>query len=105
MRQFPFRRRRKLNSACSIKLLCHHANFIRELYILHRRDLGMAAACGSALHAETRPEARLAQGRRHADAEAAERVGKADRGRLMAVTSTWGWVSSHFRSILDLKGP
>ena len=52
--------------------------------ILHRRDLGMAAAGRSALHAETRPEARLAQGGRHADAEAAERVGKADRGRRFA---------------------
>ena len=52
--------------------------------ILHRRDLGMAAACRSALHAEAWPKARLAQRGRHADAKAAERVGKADRGRRFA---------------------
>ncbi len=47
--------------------------------IFHRPDLGVAAARGSALHAEARAKARLAQGGGDADAETAERIAQ---GRL-----------------------
>ena len=54
-----------------------------QVDVLHRHDLGIAAAGGAALDAEDRAERRLTQGGRHRFADAVQAVGKADRrGRL-----------------------
>ena len=55
-----------------------------EVDVLHRHDLGVAAAGGAALHAERRPERRLAQAQHRLLADVVERVGEADRGRGLA---------------------
>ena len=56
-----------------------------EVDVLHRHDLGVAAASGAALHAERRPERRLAQAQHRLLADVVEGVGEADRGRGLAL--------------------
>ena len=69
-----------------------------EVDLLHRRDLGTAAAGGAALHAEAGPEAplaqadhrlaaerRLAQAHHRPRADPAQRVAEADHGRRLAL--------------------
>ena len=51
---------------------------------VHRHDLGEAAAGRAALHAEARPERRLAQADDRLAADAVERVAEADRRRRLA---------------------
>ena len=56
-----------------------------EVDVLHRHDLGIAAAGRAALHAEGRAEARLAQAQHRLLADVVERVGEADRGGGLAL--------------------
>ena len=56
-----------------------------QVDVLHRHDLGIAAAGGAALHAEGRAERRLAQAQHRLLADVIERVGQADRGRGLAL--------------------
>jgi hypothetical protein len=51
-----------------------------EIDVLHRHDLGIAAAGGAALDAEAGPETRLAQAQHRLLADVVEGVGEADRG-------------------------
>ena len=50
-----------------------------EVDVLHRHDLGIAAAGGAALHAERRAERGLAQAQHRLLADVVERVGQSDR--------------------------
>ena len=56
-----------------------------EVDVLHRHDLRVAAAGRAALHAEHRPERRLAQADHRLLADLVERVAEADRGRGLAL--------------------
>ncbi len=56
-----------------------------EVDVLHRHDLGVAAAGRAALHAEGRAERRLAQAQHRLLADVVERVGEADRGGGLAL--------------------
>ena len=56
-----------------------------QVDVLHRHDLGVAAAGSSALHAERGPERRLAQAEHRLLADVVERVGQPDRGRGLAL--------------------
>ena len=56
-----------------------------QIDVLHRHDLGVAAAGGAALHAERRAERRLAQAQHRLLADVVERVGQADRRRGLAL--------------------
>ena len=56
-----------------------------EVDVLHRHDLGIAAAGGAALDAEAGPEARLAQADDRLLADGVEAVAQADRGRGLAL--------------------
>ena len=56
-----------------------------EVDVLHRDDLGVAAAGGSPLHAEARPERGLAQRDDRALAEAVERLAEAHGRRRLAL--------------------
>ena len=56
-----------------------------EVDVLHRHDLGIAAAGGAALHAEAGPEARLAQADDRLLADMVQRVAEADRRRRLAL--------------------
>ena len=54
-----------------------------EVDVLHRHDLGIAAAGGAAFHAERRPERGLADAQHRLLADIIKRIGQADgRGRL-----------------------
>ena len=55
-----------------------------EVDVLHRHDLGIAAAGRAALHAEAGPERGLAQADHRLLADAVEAIAKADRGRRLA---------------------
>ena len=55
-----------------------------EVDVLHRHDLGIAAARRAALHAEARPERGLAQAHHRLLADAVETVAEADRRRRLA---------------------
>ncbi len=56
-----------------------------EVDVLHRNDLRVTAAGSAALHAEGRPERRLAQAEHRLLADVVERVGEADRRRRLAL--------------------
>jgi hypothetical protein len=56
-----------------------------EVEVLHRHDLGHAAAGGAALDPEDRPERRLAQARDRTLADVAEPLGEADERRRLAL--------------------
>ena len=56
-----------------------------QVDVLHRHDLGIAAAGGAALDAEARPEARLAQAQDRLLADMVERVAETDRRRRLAL--------------------
>ena len=56
-----------------------------EVDVLHRHDLGVAAAGRAALHAEHGPERGLAQADHRLLADVVERVAEADRGRGLAL--------------------
>ena len=63
--------------------VCRRADRVKvagevEVDVLHRDDLGIAAAGGPALHAEDRAERRLAQRNTRAFSDAAQAVGEAD---------------------------
>jgi hypothetical protein len=55
-----------------------------EVNVLHRHDLGVAAAGRAALHAEGGPERRLAQAADRLLADVVERIGQAHGGRRLA---------------------
>ena len=55
-----------------------------QVDVFHRHDLGVAAARRAALHAEGRPERRLAQTQHRLLADMVERVRQADRRRRLA---------------------
>ena len=55
-----------------------------EVDVLHRHDLGVAAAGGAALHAETGAERGLPQADRRVPADAVQPVAEADRGGRLA---------------------
>ena len=55
-----------------------------EVDLVHRHDLGEAAAGGAALHAEAGAERGLAQAEHRLLADPAQRIGKADGGRRLA---------------------
>jgi hypothetical protein len=56
-----------------------------QVDLLHRHDLGLAAAGGAALHAEARPERRLAQADHGLLADAVQGVAQAHRGGGLAL--------------------
>ena len=56
-----------------------------KVYVLHRDDLGIAAAGRAALDAKHRPQRRLAQRGERVFSAAAERIGKADGGRSLSL--------------------
>ena len=58
-----------------------------QVDVLHRHDLGIAAAGGAALHAEHRSERGFAQTYRGLLADPVQRVAKADRRRRLAFAS------------------
>ncbi len=61
-----------------------------EVDVLHRHDLGVAAASRAALHAEAGAERRLAQAAERLLADVVEAVGEADRGgRLAFARRAW----------------
>ena len=57
-----------------------------QVEVLHRDDLGVAAAGGAALHAEHRPERRLTQAEHRLPAEGAESLRQGDGCRRLALT-------------------
>ncbi len=55
-----------------------------QVDLVHRHDLGEAAAGGAALHPEAGAERGLAQAEHRLLADPAQRIGEADRGRCLA---------------------
>ena len=56
-----------------------------EIDVLHRHDLGIAAAGSTPLHAKARPEARLAQAQDRLFADVVEGIAQPDGGRCLAL--------------------
>ena len=67
--------------AYGMKIACE-----MQVYILHRDDLRISAACGTALDAENGTERRLTQSNGNALSYAGKSVGKPYRGRRLAFT-------------------
>ncbi len=66
-----------------------------EVDVLHRHDLGIAAARRAALHAEHRAERRLAQADDRLLADAVQRIAEADRHRRLAFARRSGGDGRH----------
>jgi len=67
---------------------CNGVEVTRKMQvdILHRNDLGVSAAGGAALHAETRPKRRFANTDGRAFADMIEAIAKPNRRRRLAFT-------------------
>jgi len=66
-----------------------------QVDVLHRQNLRSTAACAGALHAQHRPDRRLAQRDDRSASGPGERVGKPDRHRRLALAGRRGAHSAH----------